>query len=598
MLAAQRLARGEAASDVGNKYYESELQYLREMGREFAQVHPATAGLLAERGNDPDVERLLEGFAFLTSRIRERIDDAVPEVVHGLTQLLLPHYLRPVPAASIIQYQPNLRAMRAVQRVPRDTVVRSNPIHGTSCQFKTTQSVDLLPLELTSVRLDETASNRPIIRIALETTEAGTAVLARKDGVRFLLFGELSLTATVYLWLMRHFTGATIRFEDGSTVDLGRDVIKPSGFGRDQALIPWPTLAHEGYRYLQEYFCLPGKFLFFDVTRFDKIAAFRSTRFELLLAFDRPPGLNQRITTETFRLFCTPVINLFETTADPIKVDPKVHEHLLRASSMEYRHAEIFEVTSVIGIRQGRVDRREYKPFVGYHHATDSRESSYYTLRPTPALVDDGVDTYLSVVTPLGQVPSRDEEVLSIDLQCSNRSLPAELKLGEICDSPRGESSSSSAAPFKNISAVTNPIRPKLGSELLWRMLSHLAVGRTSLGDPEVLKALLDLYNFQRDTSPSVGRANELKVESIRSVQSDPSTRLMGGAPVRGVQTRIEVEESKLGSAGEAFLFGAVLDEVFATHVPINSFNELHLHLHPSKLGLRWVARSGQRRIL
>ena len=41
---------------MGSKHYESELAYLREMGREFALVHPTTAGLLAEKGSDPDVE--------------------------------------------------------------------------------------------------------------------------------------------------------------------------------------------------------------------------------------------------------------------------------------------------------------------------------------------------------------------------------------------------------------------------------------------------------------------------------------------------------------------------------------------------------------
>src|SRR5262249_46851639 len=92
-------SRAILVAPVGSKYYEGELAYRREMGREFALVHPQTAGLLAERGNDPDVERLLEGFAFLTARIRERVDDAVPAVVHGLVQLLLPHYLRPVPAS-------------------------------------------------------------------------------------------------------------------------------------------------------------------------------------------------------------------------------------------------------------------------------------------------------------------------------------------------------------------------------------------------------------------------------------------------------------------------------------------------------------------
>jgi type VI secretion system protein ImpG len=262
---------------------------------------------------------------------------------------------------------------------------------------------------------------------------------------------------------------------------------------------------------------------------------------------------------------------------------------------MQPTHAEIYQVTEVVGIRQGQSERRSYKPFVGFEHAADPKEGSYFTLRPTVSPLDDGMDTYLSIVTPLGDSPVRDEEVLSFELTCSNRSLPAELQLGEINVAPRG---SSSPAKFKNISPVTVSARPRLGSELLWRLLSHMSIARSSLADAEVLRSLLSLYNFQRDVSPTLGRANDLKIEAIRAVHSDVTTRLMGGAPVRGVQVRIELEESKFGSIGEAFLFGCVLDEVFATHVPLNSFNELVLNLHPSKAEFRWPARSGQRRIL
>src|SRR5512141_2881929 len=102
-----------------SKYYQSELAFLRGMGKEFAAAHPNLAGLLAERGGDPDVERLLEGFAFLAARIRERLDDAVPEVIHDLTEVLLPHYLRPVPACSVLEILPNPGALRA--RTPRST---------------------------------------------------------------------------------------------------------------------------------------------------------------------------------------------------------------------------------------------------------------------------------------------------------------------------------------------------------------------------------------------------------------------------------------------------------------------------------------------
>ncbi len=578
---------------MGAKYYESELAYLREMGREFAQVYPSTAGLLAERGNDPDVERLLEGFAFLTARIREKVDDSVPTIVQGITELLLPHFLRPIPATSIIQYSPSIKALRGVQPVARGAKVASSPMQGTACQFRTTQDVELLPLTVADVQLDETSASKPVIRLMLDTTEAGRPIIPRREGIRILLHGDMSICATLYLWMRRYLFDVEVR-NGGNSVSLGPNVVKPVGWRDEDALLPWPTFSQAGYRYLQEYFTLPGKFLFLDVLDLHKAGELTEDRIELRFTFERPPALEGRITTDNFRLHCTPVINLFEVSADPLKLDPLVYEHLMRAAGTNPKHMEIYEVTEVIGIRQGQSKRRHYEPFVGFAHGDDG-ETAYYILRPTPSPIDDGVDMYLSVVTPRDVAPSEVEETLSIDVRCTNRSLPAELQLGEISNTPRG---TSSAAPFKNISPVTTPVRPPLGSELHWRLLSHLAVNRQSLGQAKTLKALLSLYNFQKDVSPVVGRANDLKIESIRSVDSTPITRLMQGAPVRGVQTLVEVDEARLGTAGEAFVFGCVLDELLATHSPLNSFNELRLRLHPSKVVFRWPARSGNQHIL
>ncbi|MCH9683668.1 MAG: type VI secretion system baseplate subunit TssF [Deltaproteobacteria bacterium] len=580
---------------MGAKYYESELAYLREMGREFALVHPSTAGLLAERGNDPDVERLLEGFAFLTARIREKVDDAVPAIVQGITELLLPHFLRPIPATSIIQYSPSIKALRGVQPVARGAKVASTPMQGTSCQFRTTQEVELLPWQIVDAQLDETAAARPVIRLMVDTTEAGRAVVMRREGMRILLHGDMSICATLYLWMRRHLVDVEVR-NGGNSTSLGGKVVKPIGWSDDDAVLPWPTFSQPGYRYLQEYFTLPGKFLFLDVVDLHKAGELLDDRIELRFTFDRPPALEGRLTPDNFRLHCTPVINLFEVSGDPLKLDPLIYEHLLRAAGINPKHMEVYEVTDVIGVRQGQTQRRPYHPFFGFAHGGDKlKDAAYYTLRPTPSPIDEGADMYLSVVTPRDVAPSEVEETLSLDLRCTNRSLPAELQLGEISTTPRG---TSAAAAFKNISPVTTPVRPPLGSELHWRLLSHLAINRQSLGNAETLRSLLALYNFHKDISQVLGRANELKIESIRTVDSTPITRMMQGAPVRGVQTLIELDESKLGTTGEAFLFGCVLDEVYANHAPLNSFNELRVRLHPSKTMLRWPARSGRQQIL
>lgn len=86
--------------DLTLRYYDAEMRYLLEAGEEFARAHPEQAAMLNldKAGvRDPYVERLFEGFAFLMGRLREKLDDDLPELTEGLVSLLWPHYLRTIP---------------------------------------------------------------------------------------------------------------------------------------------------------------------------------------------------------------------------------------------------------------------------------------------------------------------------------------------------------------------------------------------------------------------------------------------------------------------------------------------------------------------
>ncbi|MGB6328287.1 MAG: type VI secretion system baseplate subunit TssF, partial [Halarcobacter sp.] len=87
-----------------NDYYKEELTSLRTLGAEFSKKNPGLSTYLSKEGQDPDVERLLEGFSFLTGRLKQQLNQELPEVAHTLVQLLWPNYVRPIPSYSIIQY--------------------------------------------------------------------------------------------------------------------------------------------------------------------------------------------------------------------------------------------------------------------------------------------------------------------------------------------------------------------------------------------------------------------------------------------------------------------------------------------------------------
>lgn len=573
-----------------SKYFLSELAYLREMGRAFGLANPGVAGMLVERGTDPDVERLLEGFAFLTARIRERVDDDIPEMVHVLTDLLLPHYLRPVPASTILEFTPHVKALRGRSVIAAGAEIAARPLDGTSCVFRTTSDVDLLPLTLEEALLDKSSVTSPVLRLFFQAHEPLYSEIFRPKGLRLFIHAELATSALVLLWLLRYCRGVQVSDGNGRTVQLGARAIHPLGFDKDFRLLPWPGAA-EGYRQLQEYFTLPEKFLFFEVRGLDAARHIASDRFEISFQFERPPPLEARVGQEMFRLHCAPAINLFSTSAHPLRHSVLSQDQLLRAESVEPRHMEVFSVDSVIGLQAGINERRHYRPFFEFAHAArDGLEPAFYRLRRAASPIDDGIDTYLSLETPRDVTPSIAEETLSIGLTCTNRSLPTRLQVGDV---HLPTVTSPTNARFRNISPVSRPARAPLGTELHWRLLSHLAVNQQSLSDVEVLRRLLELYNFKALTDDLAARATRLRINAIQSVEVKLGTRFLDGSPLRGNRITVGLDETNFLGVGDAFLFGCILDELFASNVTLNAFNELGVRLQPSQMEYAWPPRNG-----
>ena len=578
-----------------SRYYQSELAFLREMGREFGLANPSVAGMLAERGGDPDVERLLEGFAFLTARVRERLDGGVPELVQGLCQLLLPHFLRPLPAATIVEFTPQARLLRGRTRIDRGAEVASHPVDesNTGCLFQTTANVDLLPLALQEVSEDTRVASAPMIRLSFQTTEQGRAEVLRPEGIRLFLHGELPVASTMLLWLTRYLRATWVRDSTtGKGVRLPPTAIRAVGLGSELKLFPWPDRAPEGYRLLQEYFALPQKLLFLDVRELDHAMGVVGPQFEICFELDRPPPLGGRITRELFRLHCVPAINLFQTTAEPIAHRLVGEEHLIRAAGLHPTQMEVFSVDGVFSQRPGRGEREEIPPLMAFEHGRQKGPvAPFYQLRRAPSVLDEGYDTFLSLGMTSDGPPRFGDETLSLELTCTHRSLPTRL---QISDLSLATGRSPTVARFRNITPVSKPLRPPLDRELHWRLLSHLACNFRSLAEAEALRGLLELYNFQAEADLPAGRANQRRIAAISHVEVTPIQQLLGGAPIRGCQTRLDLEDAQLAGPGDAFLFGAVIDELLAEHVTLNAFNALTVTLRPSGMELVFPPRSGR----
>ena len=163
-------------------YYNQELQHIRESAEEFAREFPKIASRLSLSGvecADPYVERLLEGFAYLTARVQLKLDAEYPTFTHNLLEIAYPHYLAPTPSMTVVQLcaDPNEGSLSSGFTLERGASLRGalGSEAQTACEYRTCQPVTLWPLEVTqasyfgnpSTQLGRLAASEPHAKAAV-----------------------------------------------------------------------------------------------------------------------------------------------------------------------------------------------------------------------------------------------------------------------------------------------------------------------------------------------------------------------------------------------------------------------------------------------
>lgn len=583
-----------------NTYYQEELAFLREMGREFAAAHPAVAHMLETKGADPDVERLLEGVAFLTGRVRQKLDDEIPELFQSMMSLLWPHYLRPVPSTGILQFQPMAEQLSGVIEIPRGAEVESVPVDGTSCRFRTCYDVEAAPIELADASLDLPMAADAQLRLTFRTAGKVKFDQMGLRRVRVFLADEVVRASMLYLWVLRYGRYVELRNPDTDrSVRLDHGAVRAAGFAEDEAILPYPRHSFAGYRLLQEYFTCPAKFFFLDFTGLERMQLLEaSDRFEIIVPFSRRPEDEMRVDRNSARLFCTPIVNLFDHSADGIRVDHSRTEYRVRpaTSGAPLQHYEIYSVNHVVGLVHGDARRRDYPPLHAFKHLAESGgEAIYHQTRLYEAVVGDGTDTCISFVSADQKHVVPPTETISIDITVSNRNLASRLKVGDV---NVATTNSPEFARFRNITPISRALRPPLGRGLHWRLISHLSLNYLSLLSVEALRGILELYNYQALYDRQAARENILRLEGLTSLEAKPVERLMHGAPMRGTSIMLQMNENNFAGEGDMYVFATVLNEFFALYASINALTELTVR--GVKFGelYKWSPRLGKQAIL
>jgi type VI secretion system protein ImpG len=617
------------------RYYNLELQHLRETGAEFAEQFPKVAARLGMHGlevADPYVERLLEGVGFLAARVHLKLDAEFPRFTQALLEIVYPHYLAPTPSMLVAQLKPDLNDpnLAAGPTVARGTMMTSltTSDDATSCEFQTAQDVRLWPIEIVSASYFSFAPDLPLnalpvaqrirggLRIRLKTTagvkfsqlplERLTFYLTGRDDVANKLY-ELCLSSTIGAMIVPGAKGNAKPHEF-----LPASAVRPVGFTDDEALLPATLRSFQGYRLLQEYFSFPQRYRFVDVCGLaGAMKRVDGDQLELVVLLGRGEATFESVVdASNLTLFCTPAINLFRKRADRIHVGDSAYEYHVVAERTKPLDFEVYAVTDVMGHGIGTDSEQRFQPlYAAYTSDRAHHESAYFTTRREPRLVSQsekrrgsrssyiGSEVFLSLVDPMSAPFAGDLRQLSVQTLCTNRDLVLSMQMG----SGRTDLTLDVAAPVTSIRVVAGPSRPYAplaDGAIAWRAISHLSLNYLSLvqSTPQegagALRDLLQLYAPEADVSA------RRQIEGIRSTDVRRVVRrLHGPGPLafgRGLEITVLVEDLAF-EGGSAFLLGAVLDQYFARHVSINSFTETVLRSETRGEINRWVPHWGAR---
>ncbi|EMZ4675526.1 type VI secretion system baseplate subunit TssF [Escherichia coli] len=497
------------------RYFREELDYLRQLSKLLATEKPHLARFLAEKDADPDIERLLEGVAFLTGNLRQKIEDEFPELTHGLIKMLWPNYLRPVPAMTLIEYTPDMDKSSVPVLIPRNEQFTTNageirvdevlPSDAKKeepppCTFTLCRDIWLLPVRLEQIENRSTTRNG-VINITFSVAPGTDFRTLDLNKLRFWLGNDDNYTRDqLYLWFCEYLQGADLTVGE-QHIRLPEFMLKAVGFEPQDAMLPWPKNVHSGYRILQEYFCYPDAFLFFDLCGCPALPdGLQAEFFTLQLRFTRPLPVDIRLRRDSLRLYCAPAINLFIHHAEAITLDNRRADYPLVPSRHYPQHYDVFSVNSVVSqvqdmFRKKDLGRpvstqaaRQWPAFESFSHQMEysrKREVVYWHHRTKTSLFHRGFDHTLAFIHADGSYPSDESllsnEVVSVSLTCTNRELPSQIRSGDITGTT---GKNAAVASFRNITRPTQPLWPVIDGSLHWSLLSAMNLNYLSLLDP------------------------------------------------------------------------------------------------------------------
>lgn len=544
------------------KIFSAELERLHVLGREFGKENPTIASYLSGQGGDPDVERLLQGFAFLSAMVRQKMDDELPEFIGDVLALVGPDLAQPMPSMTVLKIGITGKSQEG-ETVKHNTRFASVPTLGTRCYFSTSWPLIVQPVELVSVNINSLGSGS---RLTLNFEIQGQPLSQwMGKSLAFYLSGPYPEAATLLMAMRQHLRRVKV-YAQGDHENASPLKLRFDGLDSNKSLFSAQHTIAQHIRWVKEFLAFPERSFFLRLEGFDRwVKPVGVRQFSVEFDFSVPVTKLPKPSTTHVTVNAVPAANLFNCYANPIELTHLKESYLLTPMDFSAGQAIVHDVLSVTGRTQGESEERVYQPTTEL--MSDGSHLKYQVVASDGVLRSD-IEHHLRL--PFGdKVELNRRETLSINMRCTNGRLPEMLRPGDVSERT---AESPEKVTVSNITAPTGFSRPALGKDAMWKIVAHARLNLQALLDTVTLKELLAVYLPEGGGDPARLAAARRRLEGIESISMKQDTRMLRGTRIRGQIIRLQLKLDFFASEGDLMLFGEMLSPFFAGLVGLNSY--------------------------
>ncbi len=604
------------------QYYQTELSYLRQAGHAFSKQHPNAArklDLSDKASGDPHTERLIESFAFLTAKLHQKIDFHSNRVASSLLNITSPHLTSPFPSMCMVQIHPHsLDSQDSIPVIKKRSYLSVRNREDILCRFQTVYPIALCHGKISDADFvsatSVTVKARDVVpmhylKLSLDLDYTFEDIQKNHlDELIVHISGHYSTAAQIYqILIAQNHSVPVIGVRDENQMEyftsLPERSLQPYGMEMDQISLPIPGFSCHSHALMKEFFHFPEKFLFFKIKNLFQILRSQHKHLEdqknISINIYLPVSSSHRLDSiplnaKYFRLNCTPIINIFEKTTDPIKLDYKRSEYKLVPDQRREKNFEIFAIDKVYTHDENSGETIVIPPyFTAKHHQQNA--SIFWLDRHVSYGAHQGKDCYLSIIDRQLNPVDAAIRVVFANTYCTNRHEASKIR-------SEGVYSFDENYPVKSIENLilpTSQVDCSEESEDLWKLVSTLSSHFLTLIDlPDhhiLLKDRLKLYSSQQSKQKNM-------IESIQIFEVKKIVRRMGDNLWKGFSEGLEI---KIGfdlnqyKENDTFIFSLILRNYLALYIPYHSFVEMVLiNVHNQKEYYRWNPLSGTKELI